>query len=169
MTLLGEPERIHAQNTEQLHEHECHQNVTETSGHRMTQKAQTQAQHRNCESGYSWWSSPAGTSHTVYMRGCAAHWQYIMCSAGHMGHDVASLHQDDMDSCTVQTYISSSSNTRWGSLKYLDRKAIWRGIVLLCSILPHLGLRKIPTHSCNTSTCCPPIWLIVHIYLGPKV
>ena len=70
------------------------------------------------------------------MRGCAAHWQHIMCSAGHMGHDVASLHQDDMDSCTVQTYISFSSNTRWGSLKYLDRKAIWRGIVLLCSISP---------------------------------
>ena len=33
MTLWDEPERIHIQNMEQLHAHDCYQNVTETSGH----------------------------------------------------------------------------------------------------------------------------------------
>ena len=35
MTMWGKPERIHVQKTEQLHAHDCHLYVTETSGHRM--------------------------------------------------------------------------------------------------------------------------------------
>ena len=56
MTLWREPEGIHIQNTETLHVHDRHQNVTvtETLGPKnMTQKVQTHAQHRNYESGYS--------------------------------------------------------------------------------------------------------------------
>ena len=46
MTLWGEPERIHMQNMEQLHD--CHQNVTEpqaTENHKIYTRV-----HRNCES-----------------------------------------------------------------------------------------------------------------------
>jgi len=47
MTLWGEPERIHVQNTEQLHAHDCHPDVTESSGHRIWHtKSTTHAQHR---------------------------------------------------------------------------------------------------------------------------
>jgi len=35
MTSWGEPERLHIQNMEQLHAHDCHPNVTETSGPRI--------------------------------------------------------------------------------------------------------------------------------------
>lgn len=42
-------------------------------------------------------------------------------------------------------------------------RAIWRGIAFLCSIFPHLLLRKIPAHSCNTSPYCPPILAIIYI------
>ena len=47
MTLWGEPERIHMQNMEQLHD--CHQNVTEpqaTENHKIYTRV-----NRNCESG----------------------------------------------------------------------------------------------------------------------
>ena len=40
-------ERIHVKNTEQLHEHNCHPDVTETSGHRMIHQ---KYKHRNSES-----------------------------------------------------------------------------------------------------------------------
>jgi len=35
MTLWGECERMHMQSKEWLHAHDCHQNVTETSGHQI--------------------------------------------------------------------------------------------------------------------------------------
>jgi len=44
---------IDVQNTEQLHAHDHHQNVTETSDHRTTQKVQIHGPHRYCEPGYS--------------------------------------------------------------------------------------------------------------------
>ena len=43
ITLWGEPEWVHAQNVDQLHAHDCHQNVTEPQA--------IHVQHRNCESG----------------------------------------------------------------------------------------------------------------------
>jgi len=60
----------------------------------MTQKVQIHQQHRNCKSGYSS-VKQSGRYVTHGLYGCAAHWQQIMCSAGHMGH--GSLHWDGMD------------------------------------------------------------------------
>ena len=48
-TLWGEPDRVHAQNMEQLHAFDCHQNVAEpqaTENHKIYTHV-----HRNCESG----------------------------------------------------------------------------------------------------------------------
>jgi len=87
---IVEPERIQIQNTEQLNEHDCHQNVTETFNRpqNVTQNVQTHEQHRNGESGYSSVKqSRKYIKHGLY--GCAAHWQQIMCSARYMGHNVA--------------------------------------------------------------------------------
>jgi len=78
---------IDVQNMAQLHAHDHHQNVTETSGHRTTQKVQIHGPHRYCEPGYS------SVMHTWSFMDCAAQWQHIICSAGHMGH----LHQAGMD------------------------------------------------------------------------
>ena len=49
MTLWSEPDRVHAQNMEQLHAFDCHQNVAEpqaTENHKIYTRV-----HRNCESG----------------------------------------------------------------------------------------------------------------------
>jgi len=49
----------------------------------------THAQYRNCESGYSSEEQSSRLiTHGLYA--CATDWQHIMCSGGHMGHDVAS-------------------------------------------------------------------------------
>jgi len=51
-TLWGEPEQVHVQNMEQLHAHDCYQNLTEhkTSGHTIGNKIYryAQFQHRKC-------------------------------------------------------------------------------------------------------------------------
>ena len=81
MTFWGEPEWIHVQNfnMEQLHAHDCHGDVTETSGHRIRQK---HAQHRNGESDYSSVKqSSRYVTHSLY--GCAAHWQHIVLCKTH--------------------------------------------------------------------------------------
>jgi len=53
MTLWGEREQIHVQNTEQLHAHDHHQTVTKNSDHKIWQnKLQSHSQQRSCESGY---------------------------------------------------------------------------------------------------------------------
>jgi len=47
--IVGEPDRVHAQNMEQLHAFDCHQNVAEpqaTENHKIYTRV-----HRNCESG----------------------------------------------------------------------------------------------------------------------
>jgi len=38
--------------------------------------------------------APAGRSHTAYINVLHMYWQHIICSAGHMGRDVCSLHHD---------------------------------------------------------------------------
>ena len=40
-TLQGEPEGQHMQNVDQLHAHDCHQNVTESQPQNITQKVHT--------------------------------------------------------------------------------------------------------------------------------
>jgi len=46
-TLLDEPDRVHAQNMEQLHAFDCHQNVAEP----QATENHIKHVHRNCESG----------------------------------------------------------------------------------------------------------------------
>jgi len=52
----------------------------------MTQQVQTHAPHRNCEPDNS--SVKQSNRYITYLS-IWIHWQHIMCSAGHMGHDVA--------------------------------------------------------------------------------
>ena len=104
-----EPERLHIQNTEQLNAHDCHQNVTETfkRPQNVTQNVQTHEQHRNSESGYSSVKQfRRYVTHGPY--GGAAHWQPIMCSARHMGHNVAYTKMAWTDEALLpQSYFST--------------------------------------------------------------
>jgi len=81
MTLWGEPEQVHVQNkwSSCMHMTVIRMWLRLHATEYDTPKVQT---HRNSESGYS-----SVITHSLY--GCAAHWQHIMCSARHMGYDVA--------------------------------------------------------------------------------
>jgi len=90
MTLWGMHGQIQFNHKRAEHD-DCHQNVTETSGHRTTQ---IHGPHRNCEPGYSSVTqSSRDITHGPLIMDCAAHWQHIMCFAGHMRH----LYQAGMD------------------------------------------------------------------------
>jgi len=77
---------------EQLHAHDCHGDVTETSGHRVRHKKYKNMHNTGTVSQaiIAQWCSPAGTSHTVYMD--VLHTSSTSCSARDMG-----LHQDGMN------------------------------------------------------------------------
>ena len=68
------------------------------------------------------WSSPTGMLHTVYLYGCATHWQHIMCSAGHMGSDVAH---------TEMAWTGSASPV-WDLQERLNVKAIYSTRLTQC-------------------------------------
>ena len=91
MTLASMSEMIDVLTAEQLHAHDCHQNVTEPSGHRIWHKKYKHMHQTGTVSqaiASSVKQSVRYVTHgPIWMCCTLAH---IMCSAGHMGHDVAS-------------------------------------------------------------------------------
>ena len=122
MTLWGKREQTHIQNTEQLHDH--YQNVTETSGHRIWHKKYKHMHNLRIVSSVK-------QSSTVYMACCTLAAHRVLCRTHNstclwiifeLTYDTNNTQNKNCKQFMVwrmvQTDISSSNSTRWGSPQY---------------------------------------------------